>query len=79
MSIYEHTLYQQDLAAVAGLHYDWNRLKDASFLITGATGMIGSFLIDVLMKKNQEQQLNCTIFAVGRSEEKARKGRGGKG
>lgn len=73
MSIYEHTLYQQDLAAVAGLHYDWNRLKDASFLITGATGMIGSFLIDVLMKKNQEQQLNCTIFAVGRSEEKARK------
>ena len=31
---------------------NWNYLKNKAFLITGATGMIGKCLIDILMNKN---------------------------
>lgn len=68
MKIYENDLYLQDVRAVAALRMEWEQLRDRSILISGATGMIGSFLIDVLMEKD----LNCTVYALGRCEEKAK-------
>lgn len=55
-------------------NYDinWNYLKNKTFLITGATGMIGKCLIDIIMNKNIKEDLNCTIIAVGRNKEKAK-------
>ena len=68
MSIYENHLYLQDIRNVAGLDLPWEQLRGGSILISGATGMIGSFLIDVLMEKG----LDMTIFALGRNTEKAK-------
>jgi nucleoside-diphosphate-sugar epimerase len=68
MLIYENTLYLQDVRAVAALELPWEQLRGRSMLISGATGMIGSFLIDVLMEK----KLDLTIYALGRNEEKAK-------
>lgn len=65
-------LYQQDIERTIKQFSSLDVLKDSNFLITGATGMIGSFLIDVLMKSNDENNLNCHIYAVGRNKEKAR-------
>ena len=69
MSIYENNLYLQDIRAVAGLELPWEQLRRKTMVISGATGMIGSFLIDVLM----EMDLGMTIFALGRNAEKAKK------
>lgn len=41
-------------------------------LISGATGLVGSFLIDVVMYLNKERKLNCKIYALGRNEDKAK-------
>ena len=49
MSIYENKLYLEDVANVAGLRLPWEQLEGCSMVISGATGMIGSFLIDVLI------------------------------
>lgn len=68
----DHPLYREDLIYAANLALPWERLSGRSILLSGATGMIGSFLIDVLMHKNQRDELNCHIYALGRSEEKAR-------
>ena len=38
-------------------------------MISGATGLIGSMLVDVIMRKNNDN-LNCTVYALGRSEER---------
>ena len=65
----QHSLYQEDFAnvlSVSGL----NELKGKSFLITGASGLIGVCLIDALMLYNK-QGAGITIYAVGRSKEKA--------
>ena len=71
MRVLGSELYQSDLAAVTSLDLPWERLSGGCFLISGATGMIGSTLIDVLMKRNREQDLGCHIIALGRSEDKA--------
>ena len=64
-----HQLYQEDLSSILSVP-DVETLKGKSFLITGATGLIGVCLIDALMRFN-EQGANITIYAVGRSKEKA--------
>ena len=68
MKIYENPLYLQDISHVAALDLPWEQLRGCSMLLSGATGMLGSFLIDVLMEK----KLDLTIYALGRNEEKAR-------
>lgn len=72
MDLINNDLYLEDLQYVGDLDLPWNYLEGKSILITGATGMIGSFLIDVLMKKN-ESGLNCQMYAMGRSLKKAEK------
>lgn len=68
MTVYENELYLQDVRAVAQLPLPWQELAGRSILISGATGMIGSFLVDVLMEK----KLGVTVYALGRNEEKAK-------
>lgn len=49
-----------------------DQLRDKSFLITGATGLIGSVMVKCLLSLNRQRQLNIKIFAVIRNFEKAR-------
>lgn len=67
MKVYEHSSYIDDINNVADLDLPWNQLENKSIMISGATGLIGSVLVDVIMKKNMEG-LNCILFALGRSE-----------
>ena len=65
----QHPLYQEDLKRICQTQ-DLASLYGKRFLITGATGLIGVCLIDALMKANAEGA-NITIYALGRSREKA--------
>jgi len=68
----ESHLYQQDLNNICKLDLPWDKMHNTSLLITGASGLIGTMLIDALMMKNEQEQLNCQIYAAGRNAEKAR-------
>ena len=46
-------LYKEDIAYVAGIELPWHKLQNKSILISGASGLIPSCFIDVLMQKNQ--------------------------
>lgn len=72
MNLFENELYQEDIRYVSELSLPWERLRNRSIMISGATGMIGSFLVDVLMYKNKTENLKCTVYALGRDEEKAK-------
>ena len=65
----QHPLYQEDLDRITQLG-DINRLYGKSFMISGATGLIGVCLIDALMHLNKKGA-NITIYALGRNREKA--------
>lgn len=72
MSLYDNKEYMDDVRCVAGLQLPWGKLQNKSVMLSGATGLIGSFLIDVILEKNITNNLNCTVYALGRNEEKAK-------
>ena len=71
MNIYDNSNYMEDVNSMASLTLPWERLKNKSLMLSGATGLIGSFLVDVILEKNIRDNLNCTVYALGRNKEKA--------
>lgn len=63
-----HELYAADLAGIASENLPWEKLEGKTLLLTGASGLIGTLIVDVLMKKNRDDGLNVTICAAGRNE-----------
>ena len=64
--MYNRDIYHHSLdAAVAGVG---GALEGRRFLITGATGLIGSFLTEALARLNATAGANIGIYAAGRSE-----------
>ena len=59
----QHPLYQEDLKRILDIP-QIEMIKGKSFLITGATGLIGTCLIDALMFYNS-QEADIQIYAVG--------------
>lgn len=72
MNFLENELYKEDIAYVAEIELPWHMMQNKSILISGASGLIASFFIDVIMRKNQSG-LNCKVYALGRNVEKAKK------
>jgi len=59
-------LYQRDLEYVLSRDLPWCKLSEKNILITGGTGLIGSCIVDLLMKLN-----DVNVFCMGRNFEKA--------
>ena len=72
MNLIDNPLYQEDIRQAAALSLPWDKLRNSSILVSGATGLIGSFLVDVIMHQNDALELQCKVSALGRSEEKAK-------
>ena len=70
MDLYSNSLYLDDLQYTAALNLPWELMQNKCILISGATGLVGSFLVDVLMVKN-ERGLNCKVYTLGRNARKA--------
>lgn len=71
MKLMENSEYIGYIAETAEL-FDWSGYKDKSFMFSGATGMVGSAFIDMLMYVNKTKNTNIKVIALGRNEEKAR-------
>ncbi len=68
------SLYQEDLQLISSFEAIlWKDLKGSSLLLSGATGMIGSLLVDAILYKNEKEGLDCKVIALGRNAEKAKK------
>lgn len=65
-AIIDNVLYRQDIKRVLSLNLPWEKLQNSKILITGAYGLIGSCLIDVLMCSD----MNISVYALGRDVDK---------
>lgn len=69
---FHHLLYQQDIEKINKIPIVWEKIKNTSILITGATGMIGTCMVDAFMNRNQKFGDNIHIYVMGRSLERAK-------
>lgn len=58
--------YKRELNESIPRVVDFDSLRDSSVLITGATGLIGSYLVDLLLAYNEKNSANIKIYAMGR-------------
>ena len=69
--IYDNPLWMRDIEAAArGL--DVERVEGKAVLIPGASGLIGSAVVDMLIHHNARSGGKITIYAAGRSPERLR-------
>lgn len=61
-------VYKKNLSMASAAVADFDLLKDKKILITGATGLICSYLVDLLMYSNQYNNSNMRVYAMGRNE-----------
>lgn len=65
-------LYTQQLEQLNNQPIDWEKLSDKTILISGATGMIGTCLIDALMLRNEIKKSDIHVIAMSRNESRAK-------
>lgn len=68
-----NSVLRNDLSEVIESVRDFSNFKDKSILITGATGLIGSTLIKLLVEVEKNFTLNLKIIGLARNEEKAKR------
>lgn len=68
----ENEILLQDFASIADSNLPFEEYNNKTFLITGATGLIGSLLVKTLRYLNEKRSINARILAVVRSKEKAK-------
>ena len=61
---------EQDLEMIIREDIEWEKLKGKTVLITGASGMIGSYMLYVLAKLNDDRDYNIQIMAMLRNVNK---------
>lgn len=71
MNLYQNKKYMQGLHDIATLNYNWKRLRGKNLAISGGTGMIGRFMIDVLMYRNKFFDQDVHLYVIGRNPDKA--------
>lgn len=69
MSLYDSKTYITDLRTAIKSSVGINELRGSSILVTGATGTIGSFLVDMLLEYNKNDA-NIKIYAASRKIER---------
>lgn len=66
-------LYQLQLQTIAEQTLPWDKLENKTLLLSGATGMIGKCLIDLLMLRNKLYGSNIRVIALSRNAETAKR------
>ena len=73
MDYWKHSVYGREVKKIAARVWQSGCFQGKTILVTGARGMIGSELVDVLMYADCQLGLNCRIFAVVRNMQEAQR------
>lgn len=65
-------IVEEDINRIIGQDFiDWDQFRNSSFLVTGATGLLGRWMIWTLSLVNEQKNLNMKLYALVRNAEKA--------
>lgn len=63
-------MQQRDIDIVLNNPANWEKLKNTTVLVTGATGRLGIYIVHSLLQANKRWGLNIQILALARNTEK---------
>lgn len=66
-------IIEDDVDAILKENISWEKLKGKTFLITGASGMVGQYITFLLLRLNQIKNYNIKIIAMCHNIHKAEK------
>ena len=70
MNFLENEIILNDLKEIHKSNINWNKLQNKKIMITGAYGMLASYLVYELIYQNEKYQRNITIIAVVKNKDK---------
>lgn len=59
-------LYYEEIQEIAETPYNWKKLKNKTLLVSGGTGFIGTYFIDVIKYRNSIYQDNIHVISISR-------------
>ncbi len=66
------TVFEEDLENICSADFiDWDRLNGKTIFVTGATGLIGSTVVQALLYANRKRSLHLQVKALVRNLQKA--------
>ncbi len=63
-------ILKEDIQNILSENLSWEKFKNTNVLITGASGMLGSYMLYTLLELNKEKNYDINIYALMRQPEK---------
>ncbi len=70
---YKNMVVQEDLKQMAEEHLDWHQFDGKTILVTGATGMLATYISYFLLYLKEEKGIDLKLIALCRTKSKAEK------
>lgn len=70
MFSYHHPIVQEDLQRIVAEPLDWYTFQGKTVLVTGATGMLATYLTFFFLYLNEHQKMDVHVVALCRNKEK---------
>lgn len=68
----DNAIFKEDMEFIAACEsIDWKQLENSTVLVTGATGLIGSTIVNALIYTDKKMNLNLKVIALVRNLKKA--------
>lgn len=63
-------VFKEDIEDIINRPLDWEKFRNSNVMITGATGMVGTYLTHALLALNTKYDMNVSVIAVMRNPNK---------
>lgn len=64
-------IIEDDLKYITNYSLEWDKLRNKTVLITGASGLLPSYMVYTILYLNHKKAMNCNVIAWVRNREKA--------
>ena len=64
--IQNFNIYKEDINSILKQNCSWEKLKNKTILISGGTGLIGTYLVDMFLLLNDTFKLNLHLLVISR-------------
>lgn len=68
---YQNQIVREDMCELAKEHLPFEKLKGSSVLVTGASGMLATYMVYFFMYLNETRKYDINVTALVRNEKKA--------